>query len=348
MSKKQPIGVLFADPHLHKGNIEQVTSLFKQADDLAVELDIRMYIMGDVFESRKAQPLDVLNAFGDILRATKSEKIAIPGNHDKVDYESEDSYLDEFQHHPNFILVKDVLHVMHAPICIHLIPYFKEETTYAKYLDKILTKVKKKPALIEKHILLTHIGVKGVKNNDGTEVENDLTRDKFKPFHKVFVGHYHNQSQVGKNIYYIGSTAPKNFGEDNEKGITLLFDDGSHEFIQLEFKEYYTIKIDIDKTSDDKIDNLLTKWQDSEDNIRFQFFGSKSKLDVLNVNRFKAKGIDVKLKRPDVDEGIVSAQKQEFIAFNKTSIQKEFDKFCKHNKLKDIKLGKKYLEKVLN
>jgi len=342
---KKVIAILIGDTHLKESNIEENINIYIQVIKLAKKYGVNVFHGGDVWDSRKSQSLINLEVFYEILELFREENLmlqAIPGNHCRTNYSSEESYLDIYQDHPNFILTRGYDYLDFEKLRLHFIPYFDEKDTYGKYLKQV--KLKKGV----KNILQTHIAINGVKNNDGTTIENDLNKNLFKQFDKVLVHHYHNQSKIGNNIYYVGGGFPHNFGETNEKGISILFDDGSHEFVKLEFREYHKIKVDIDKTSEAKIEKLLSKWGDSEHNIRFQFFGNVAKLDALNVNRFKQKGIDVKIKRPDVDAGMISAQKQEFISFNKDSIKKEFVKFAKYNKIKDLKVGQKYLNQILN
>jgi DNA repair exonuclease SbcCD nuclease subunit len=64
------------------------------------------------------------------------------------------------------------------------------------------------------NIMVTHIGFDGVVNNDGSEVESVLKPNKFSRFTRVLVGHYHNASKLGENVYYTGSVYQNNFGED--------------------------------------------------------------------------------------------------------------------------------------
>ena len=63
--------------------------------------------------------------------------------------------------------------------------------------------------------------------------EKELPARIFSPFDKVFVGHYHNRTVIpGTGIEYIGSSRQHNFGEDEEKGYTVLYTDGTHEFVK--------------------------------------------------------------------------------------------------------------------
>lgn len=345
---KKPIAILMTDTHLKTSNIEQNISIYKQAIQLAKKLQVdRVYHLGDIFDARKSQPLQNLHSFGNILRLFSDSKIvlmAISGNHDKVNYESEDSYLDEFGYHPNFILAKDLFYIQKGDILLWLIPYFKEESIYPKYLDKVGEAIGKMPKRV-KNMLLTHISVNGVKNNEYNEVENDLTLDRFELFDKVFVGHNHNQSQVGKNIFYIGSALQHNFGEDSQKGFTILYDDGSHGFLKSEFREFKIYDVDLDKQDENVLNKLLSEVGD--DNIRFRFSGDESKLKSLDINKYTLKGIDVKLEPKKINEGILSASNDEFVKFNQEAIKEEFDIFCEENQIENKQIGKKYLNTIL-
>ncbi len=344
---KKPIALLFTDTHLKKDNVEQNRSIFKQANELCKKMKIEKIIgLGDFFESREAQPLKVLKTFGELLLNFKDvEFFALAGNHDKVNLDSEDSYLDEFEFHPNLTVIRDMFFIVHAPIFIWFIPYFKEETTYIKYLSKIKEAqktIKEIPRNVIQ-ILCTHIAVNGVKNNENHEVMDGVEQSKFNMFDKVFTGHYHNQSKVGKNIYYIGSAYSKNFGEDNEKGFTILYDDGSHEFIKAEFKEYNKVVVDLNKEVN--LTKLLSQYSNHKDYIRFEFVGSKEKLKSLDRNKFTSVGIDVKTKIDKIETKAI--KNDEFIIFDKETIKEEFDKFCKIDKIDDVKYGKEKLNEIL-
>lgn len=352
---KFPLFGLFTDIHLTQSNAKQKKELIKQISLNFESLNIEdIFIAGDIFDSRKAQPLESLNSFGEILKdlALRHSNInLIPGNHDKVDYESERSYLDEYEFHPNTNVIDKFYFCQVTKsdeFYIHLIPYFLEETKYIDYLNKSLEIVKKYPK--KKHILITHIGIEGVINNDKKTVKSPIVRDLFKHFFKVFIGHYHDRQQVGKNIFYIGSTEPTNFGEDNEKGYMIFYSDGSHKYFPLNFKKYFTFEFDVNKEGVfEDIEIALKTYANHKHFIRFIFKGDLEKLRSIDEKRFEIVGIKVVKKRPDVDKGIVSAQKGEFVSFDKNSLIDNFGPFCELNNLtKDqIKLGEKYLKQKL-
>lgn len=96
-SNKSPVAILGFDPHLSKDNVTVVRDLFNQTFALAEEIGCKIVILGgDVFTSRSAQPLEVLDAWREITEDAEArglEIAAIPGNHDKTDPNSDRSYL---------------------------------------------------------------------------------------------------------------------------------------------------------------------------------------------------------------------------------------------------------------
>lgn len=355
----KPLALILTDTHLKEDNTELVTDIWKQAVFYCKSKNIKKILFGgDFFTARKAQPLSVLFTAGEIFKMVRNsgiELICIPGNHDKVDYTSEESYLDVFDGH--FILVKGYSFIQATDdLIIHLIPFFKENDGYPIYLQKAVEHItvinsggllKSKSEIPKyKHILLTHVAINGVRNNDYSVVENDLDKKNFKVFHSVFVGHYHNQSQIGKNIYYIGSAYQSNFGEDNKKGFTILNDDGSHEFVKSQFQEFIKIKIDITDTKELK--KLEQEHKNSKENVRFVFEGEEAELKNVNKEKYSALGIDVTFNKdsavPLNHDGLVA--KASSISFDRSNIEEAFNTFCETKHIEDNSIGLEYLKKM--
>lgn len=350
---KIPLTIIFSDLHIHLYNEEEVISIIKQIIVKCEENKINQVIcLGDCFDSRKSQPLQSLKTWEKILllfNKAKIELICISGNHDKVNYLSEDSYLDQYQHWPGFKLIRDYENIdFEKGKRFHFIPYFEEETTYLKYLDQVdlldegILKEK------NKNYLFIHIGIDGVFNNSNEVVQNPVKKELFEKFDKVFVGHYHNVNQVDKNIFYIGSIQPIDFSENNDKGCTILFDDGSHELIKLKFKEYEKIVIDIDSFDKKKEQEFLQKYSKSENYIRFEFVGNSSKISSLDKVKFESVGIDVKTKNKEIEETVNVAEYDEFINYDNKSLLIEFKEFCDISELIDIEIGEDYLKQKLD
>lgn len=352
MKSQQIVRIVFSDLHLDYNNWNLVSSIIDQIIEKAKKLKVStVTLIGDIFESRKAQPLNNLIYFEQILNKFQESQIileAIPGNHDKVDLESENSYLKAFEHHPYFTLIsKYDINLISDKLLIHYIPYFKEGATYLKYLSNSVKNIK--PSKI--NVLLTHIGIDGVFNNDKESVLSEITPDLFENFDHVYIGHYHDRSKITHNIEYIGSCYSHNFGEDNEKGGILLYEDGSIEYFNLKFPFHIEVIFDLDKDSLNHILTLKEQFANSSNIIRFKFYGPKEKIYSLDINPFKSVGIDVKTVTNSIQEGIEQAKSNQIINFNSSTIAyTEFPKFCIKEKLteKQISRGTSYIQKHLN
>lgn len=343
------IAIILTDTHLSPATEEVNKSVYKQAREHAKKLGLNsVYHGGDIFDSRKAQPLSNLKAFENILDEFKEdglELIAIPGNHDKNDYRSENSYLDPFKHHPAFALISTFATVqLKSKVNLTLIPFFNESDTYAQYLEKANSYMNKG----EKYFLLTHIAVNGVKNNDGSKVENSITMDMFSKYEQVLIGHYHNQSVVGKNINYIGSAYQHNFGEDTKKGFCVIEDDFSLSYIKAIFPEYKKVVVDLSSVTPTEAEKLINKHKSETDKVRFVFKGTYEQVNAIDKNSFKKEGIDVKLESAEIEIGVEQAENNEFVSFDKSGITDEFANFCETNNIENSEIGKKYLQQILN
>ena len=341
-----PEFICITDTHLNINNISTNIDIYKQVIKEAKLLDIRtVYHLGDIFDSRKAQPLPVLKTFKEILSLFEEaniELIAIPGNHDKLDYTSEESYLDVFEDSSVFKVIKD--YDINGNICA--IPFFDEKTTYQKYLDKLFKDAEENDIDLSETILLTHIAISGVKNNDGSEVSNNIKQKQFKVFNKVLVGHYHNESKVGDNIYYIGSAFQHNFGEDDNKGYVIIYDNNEIKKKQLNFPKYIKKKFDVEKYTPKQIEKEIENFDLKNNHVRFIIEGEYEKINSIDTEKIKSKGVDIKLKSTEIDIVVNKAENNQFQPFSKSNVINEFQEFCKINNL-DYEYGVKFL-KFLN
>lgn len=347
---KKSIAIASTDWHLKRENIDQIIDLVLQQCKLAVKLNVKQLIcLGDVFDSRIAQRQDVLTAFGQILNLLEEYDLnmtIIPGNHDKTLYESNESFLDPFRSNKRLFLIRinGSIPMLEHNIQLHFIPYFSEEkwlktyNDYLEYLNDILDDEKK-------HILLTHIAVTGSCNNDGSLVTSKLSTKIFGKFFKVFSGHYHDQQKIGKNFYHIPSIQQNNFGENEDKGFTVLYDDGSHELIQSKFKKYINVEFDLEDTNYLDIVTSKKLYEKTDDNIRFTIKGSENKLKAINKQEFEEAGIDLKLRVNEIEESIKLAE-ENVVELNSSLIIDEFANFCDKEDL-DFESGVTYLKQIL-
>lgn len=349
--------IISSDHHLNDNNIESRRSLAQQEIDLAVKNEVDTIInLGDAFDLRKSQSLGVLKAFeliNNMYVEAKIKRIFIPGNHDKVDQDSRVSYLDIFQYSPNIKVIDNYEGKPYSNMFkFWYLPYFMEEgVNYLNILEIILNSVKQQKDY--KHILFTHIGINGFLNNGRETVYNPIKTELFKPFFKVFVGHYHDRSNNG-NIYYIGSVCQNDYSEDKNKGFILLDSEGNHTYHPSVFKQYKSFDMDVDNMAETELTELEIIFNDlkvvaKDSFVRINFYGKQEKLSLINTAKFKNAGIDVKIHLPSIRENVNFVMKEKFEAFNKHTLAKKFKEFILKNRLSEdqVKIGEGYLLKKL-
>ena len=341
---KKPILIISSDWHIKPSNIDSIIELIKQKIKLAKKLNCtNLACLGDIFQSRQSQPLSVLKCFEiilDLIKEAEMELVCISGNHDKTDYQSTNSFLDQFQWHPALKLIRIYEGLLiKDDIKLWFLPFFEEKLWLDDFDENIINKVKEQDKY--KHILMSHQSFNGSVNNDGSKQENSLKVGLFKDFFKVFLGHFHNMHQIGKNIYHLPSIQANNFGENNEKGFTVLYDDGSHELIQSTFSKYETIKIDLDKTSKKDLNKLITSHGGSDDHIRFKLIGAEEKIKAIKKEEFSVAGIEVTC---DITDAEYEALEIEQVELTKDTIKDEFKVWCDKNE-KDYNTGIEYINK---
>lgn len=337
---KQPIALLIADTHLSEHTVEQNLSVFAQVTELCKSLGISTFIhLGDCFTSRKGQPEIVLTTFKNILDQLAQSglmMLTINGNHDKTRGEAESSFLDAFNGHSAFSVVglENVYNV--GSVNFFFLPYFDEHLTYPSKLVQLNQLVQVNEDSI--NLLITHCAIDGVTNNSALKVKGELPTNGFEKFNTVFVGHYHNR-QSFNNIVYTGSTDPRNFGEDDQKGVTVIYDDGSYEFINLEFKPYVTVDLLSSDLTLDVINRVKEK--SKEAHLRFRIQGEVN--EQLKPMIAQLNESDVKI---EVHKEIVvneSGQQDSQVTFTSGDIIELYNSWSEDRKIENKEFGEKLL-----
>lgn len=319
-----PIALFLSDTHLKENNQDLVYSIFEQAIDICEDLGLdTIFHGGDFFNNRSSISLGLISQTLKIVELLEKSKInffIIPGNHDKTNQDSENSYLDIIKHRKN-------INILSSEKCIHLegitvsfLPYFTES-----YSDR-LQRLKKSARAIgnSKNILITHIGINGVRNNDGTIVEDSNDSKNFKFWDKVLVGHYHD-SQSFDNIVYTGSAYQANYGERlDDKGFHLIYDDCSVEFLPSKYTRYIKVNLDIN----DDIDTELEMYAGKGDNVRFVFSGENSDIHKIDKQKLDSLGVDFKLELNNVNKEIVKIENGDFTSMSKKNVISYFKEYC--------------------
>lgn len=337
------IGVI-TDLHTKDSNISLVENICEQVSSLCKENNLNtLFVLGDLLVSRKMQSQEVLLSIKKQLEvlAKNSNVYVLVGNHDKTKTNSERSFLDIYNVRKVKIIRKDYL-IKFDNVTIACLSYFDESGLYPKLLSKI---VKGLDEAVDNY-LFTHIAVNGVKNNDGSQVNNNLKPNVFKSFKKVFVGHYHDKSLVSNNIHYIGSGYQANFGEDKEKGLTILdLETGEHNQIVLDFPVYETFSIDIDDYNDDVLNDIVSIKNSQSCFVKLKLTGDSLKIKNLN----KEKLLDAGIKVVNMGSDVIAEQEEvekEYRILSDSQISESFESWISSKKPEDVEYGRNILKKI--
>lgn len=332
----RPIAVFLTDTHYTARNISLQEIIYEEVLEYCSKHNISVVgHIGDIFTSRESQRLDILLSFRKIIQSYESLDVqiyAIAGNHDKTDQSVEESYLDIFENdcfrvqrgNNDFLQLEEGINLF-------FLPYFSSE----EYIKRLKWQVKKVQSLSkDRNILITHQAINGVRNNDGTLVEDHCSQSLFEHFDLVFVGHYHNRQQLSNNIFYIGSAFQHNYGEDNAKGFVVLYNDLSFEYIQTSFPEYVQIKHTPQSLSDEIVEELKRiKQNDPSTHVRVTIEGKGDELMQLDIATLKQAGIDIKSSVISKTDEEVEVEAKRSIYFDQKSLKTNFKDYCIANKL---------------
>lgn len=340
--KRTPIAILITDTHCSDQTVDINLEIFSQVILIAKTIGVdKVFHGGDVFTSRKGQPEVVLNTFKAILDLFEDHEIrlfCISGNHDKVNGNATSSYLNVYEKHPSFKLMKEDECIIIGAVGFHFLSYYDEKLTYP---DKLL-QTKRDLDRTLYNILITHCAINGVRTNSGVAVADELSPDLFKDFDLVLVGHYHDRQELSPKIVYVGSPYQANFGEDEHKGCTILYDDGGYEFVNLEFPKYTTIKYEA-KDLDTKALKAITKAK-MEGNVRVKITGKLQPEQTQLIEHLNDAGVRLEIASTEISPlEIGQGQTQ----FSSSDILLTYDEWVKEKNVQQPEFGKQLLTKVL-
>ncbi len=346
MSKQIPCALLINDIHVSKDNIAEFRKNWDEALELCKQNDVQYLIVGgDMWLSRSAQALDTLMAVRDaILKATKQYNLYVVianGNHDKVNQENIASYNHIFSDFESVEIVDEYTKIELADtMSLYVMSYFPENGSFIKRLEELKAQAQKGVA----NILYIHEGIRG---GLATPSDDELPANIFNGFYSVLVGHYHNRKQIqGTSIEYIGSSRQHNFGEDEEKGYTILYSDGSTKFVKNEANQRYrVIEVDIADMDDDFMNMLASIKADSRYKVKVRVKCDSAQSSAVNKQKLAEAGANKIELVTEQTEVMRTDHKSLTQKFDKSGIKEEYTNFCVQKSI-DNQLGLHYLEKL--
>lgn len=343
MNNKTPVALLLNDIHISKDNILEFHKNWDEALQICKNKGIvEMIIGGDLWLSRSSQTLDVLMAVRQAIVKATQQGIFLTiaeGNHCKVDQESVLGYSHIFSLYPN-VLVVDYYTVIELSknTELYVMSYFPENGSFTKLLKKIeSTDLNKEKT----NVLYIHQGIRG---GLATPSEDELPASIFKSFDSVLVGHYHNRKKLeGTNIEYIGASRQHNFGEDEEKGYTVLFNDGTNEFI----KNQVNVRYKVIPLNAQDIQNAPMSLLDPNTNYKLKACVHCSSEEASTIDKKQLVGMGftkVELITTNIENTAIASHDLEH-KFDKNGIKEEYTIFCADKGI-TVTMGLQYLDKI--
>ncbi|MBQ5358630.1 MAG: metallophosphoesterase [Alistipes sp.] len=349
MKGHYPCLLLLNDIHISKDNIPAFKANWQEAIDICRKMDVKeIAIGGDLFFSRAAQTLDVLLAVHDALLTAAEHGIHVTiaeGNHDKVNQENERGYCHVFDQHSNVLVCDEYVSLPLGDDCrfvLHMMGYFPEDGSFCTRLDRL-----KEEALDPKRLnfLYIHEGINGALAQPN---DKELPAKIFEDFDKVFVGHYHNRTIIDKTrIEYIGSSRQHNFGEDEEKGYTVIYTDGSHEFIKNQANtRYRVIDVAAERAGLHLMDELREIDADGRYKVKVRVHTPQAAMKSVDKAALLDAGATKVELIADDEEMLEVAASSLFEKFDSHRIRETYEEFCREKQIDDVAIGLEYLSKI--
>lgn len=338
------------DIHVSKDNIPAFQANWQEAVEICRKWGIsEIAVGGDLFFSRAAQTLDVLLAVHDALLETSRAGIHVTlaeGNHDLVNQEAVRGYCHVFDCHPDVTVVDDFLTLSRPgwEFALHLMSYFPEDGSFVERLGQLEEK-----ALSEekKHFFYIHEGINGALAQPS---EKELPARIFLPFDKVFVGHYHNRTVIPQTrIEYIGASRQHNFGEDEEKGYTVLYTDGTHEFVKNRVNmRYRVVDVPVEHAGLHLMDELRETEADGRYKVKVRVHAPAAAMKSVDKAALLGAGAAKVELIADDEELLETASSSLFEKYDSCRIRETYEDFCREKQIEDVSIGLEYLSKIDN
>lgn len=341
MNKERPI-LLANDFHIAKDNIEEFRKNWEEMLQVCKEHDVKKVLIGgDLFDSPTVQSLPVMQTVMDMLAKTDDIGINVsisPGNHDKPNRQSADSWVDCLESYADIIKVPHCTQLSDRLYIIQF-PYYLEDTELGKQLKHVDELLQERKIEKEDVILYLHAGVHGALGD--FDVPNELPQEKLKGYRKVLCAHYHNRTYIkGTEIYYIGASRAHNFGEDEEKGYTLLYPDGTTRFVKNKVNiRYVTEYLNLKD---------LKSWKNEHNDlykVRLIISCKSSEVETIDKQALFNKGVNKVELDTEKIQAIKVEQSDISDKFDSSNLKQEYQNFCKEKEL-DNKMGLRYLNEI--
>lgn len=339
----KPVVMLINDLHINKDNIVEFQRNWDEALFVCKSNNIhKILVGGDVFDVRSVQTLAPMIAVRDCFKQATDVDIeleVVNGNHDKVSYKDSQGWCDIYNSMDGVSVFSDYHLTNIGDYYIAMFPYFSEDGVMPSKLRMFDDYLAELDINYSQVILYLHAGVHGALGD--FDIPNELPQTLLTKYNKVLCGHYHNRTVIaGTNIEYIGSARQHNFGEDEDKGYTLVYDDGSTTFIKNEVNtRYVTEDISLSEAQ-----NWKRKY-DERYKIRLRIHCTSSEAETIDKNDLMGRGGNKVEFETEKIQAIEASQSDFEEKFDTQDLQQEYMYYCGEKGI-DSKLGINYLNTI--
>lgn len=339
----KPIALLMNDLHIAKDNVLEFEKNWNEALEICEEYNIKqIFIGGDVFTTRNVQHLTPVMTVMRCLERTAAKGIETTiafGNHDCPVYGERNSWCDVLGYVKGVVIVDNFKVIDLGDRALAMIAYFPEETMMVDKLRELDEYLASENWAYSDIILYIHSGVHGALGD--FDIPNEMPQEPLLKYNKVLCAHYHNHTIISDtNIEYIGSSRAHTFGEDEDKGYTLLYADGTTSFVKNEVNtRYVTEEVTIKSLSDWK--NIY----DERYKVRLRIHCEAAEVDTIDKDDLLARGANKIEFVTEKLKAIESSQSEMDERFDNKNLQIEYKSFCKEKDI-DSRLGIDYLNKA--
>ena len=347
---KRPAVLLANDLHVDKNCIQAFCDNWDDMISVCVGNDVcECIIGGDLFTSRSSQTLDVLMAVKRCIEIAERHDITLTialGNHDLCDQGVTYGYPSLFDVYDHVTIVNNepYFRKLGGGMFLVVMRYWNEVTAFPGKMAELDGILKQKGISRNDVILYVHEGIHGGLGD--FDAPNEVPQDVFSGFAKVLSGHYHNRKKIdGTNIEYIGSTRQKDFGEDESKGYTLLYDDGSYKFIENDVNgRFITLERNYEDLSD-KFLETVSGYRDDGYCVRVKVNCTDSQAKTIDKQPLFSAGVTkIEVVTEDAVKGGIT-EDDLGKKFDKGGIQSEYGAYCDRKGVSS-ELGMKYLNRI--
>lgn len=269
--KSKPRAVLISDIHFTVDTLERASSSLRAALALANQLIVPLIICGDTLDSKAIIRAECSNELLKIIEQAPTivdNTYVLVGNHDLLNEKSSETSL-EFLRNTFCTLVTEPY--FDAYLGMALIPYQSSQERLKQFLSTLPLGT----------TIIAHQGIKTAYMGHYSQDTSSLEPEVFDGY-RVISGHYHKRQDIkcGKTglFSYVGNPYTLTFAEaeDGPKGIRVLHEDGTLDFIDLNLPRHRKFYCKFEE-----LESFISSHSE-EDKIWLVVKGKKSDLDTIN------------------------------------------------------------------